>query len=202
MAYDLADYVEVKDRLAAFRKEHAEWGLHTEVVFDDGKRILMRAWITDVEGRTLAVGHAEEVRGTNNINARNAVENCETSAWGRAFAGLGYSVSKSIASREEMERGKNVSPIHPKVPQEAVDRHPSALPGDRQIARAAREAGFDENTRKDALYALVGVYSGKGLEPDVVRQALEGFKRVQAGEIALAYDPDGVPVMVEQAAMR
>lgn len=111
--FDLRTYVPVHERLAKFRVDHPLWGLITQVISDDGKRIVMRAVVTDEEGRHLASGHAEEIRGEGQVNKTNPVENCETSAWGRALANLGYSIDRGIASREEMARANGEDGYEP-----------------------------------------------------------------------------------------
>lgn len=52
----------------------------------------------------MATGWAREVDGEGLVNATSALENCETSAIGRALANAGYSTSKQRASREEMAK--------------------------------------------------------------------------------------------------
>ena len=54
-------------------------------------------------GRVVATGHAHEERGSSNINKTSFVENCETSAIGRALAMLGIGIDTSIASANEVE---------------------------------------------------------------------------------------------------
>lgn len=87
----------------------------------------------------------------------------------------------------------NVRQMHPVVPQEAVDRHPSVLPAGARLAEAARKAGFDDDTRKDALFALTGKTSSKELNAKQVREALEGFAKIERGELQFGYDEDGTP---------
>jgi hypothetical protein len=103
-SFNLNDYVPVHERLAIFRDQHTDWGLLSEIVVDDGTRIVIRATVTDENGRAVANGHAEEVRGQGQVNRTSAMENAETSAWGRALAACGYEVKRGIASREEMSR--------------------------------------------------------------------------------------------------
>lgn len=59
-----------------------------------------------VEGIVIATGHAEEVRGNGNVNRTSHVENCETSAIGRALANAGFAGSDwtKRPSREEMQK--------------------------------------------------------------------------------------------------
>jgi hypothetical protein len=106
MAFDLSNYVPVAERLDKFRADHPTWGLTSSLLFHDEKRVVVRASITDDAGREVAAGHAEEVRGQGNVNRTSALENAETSAWGRALAALGYDVKGGIASQEEMKRAQ------------------------------------------------------------------------------------------------
>ena len=53
-----------------------------------------------------ATGHAMEKEGSSYINKTSHIENCETSAVGRALAMLGFEIKKSIASKEEVEDAK------------------------------------------------------------------------------------------------
>jgi len=101
------EYTQVQQRLEAFRK-HAgtAYTLDTEILINDGKTILIRASILDKEGRVIATGLAEELRGSSNVNKTSAIENCETSAWGRALANLGLH-GGTMASVEEITIAKN-----------------------------------------------------------------------------------------------
>tara|TARA_R100000773_G_scaffold43278_1_gene41531 strand:- start:2107 stop:2721 length:615 start_codon:yes stop_codon:yes gene_type:complete len=90
-------YTTVATRVEVFRKFFGfDYAINTELLVDDGKRILMKATITNKEGNVVGVGHAEEIRGSGyfptgdkrNINTTSAVENCETSCIGRALSSL------------------------------------------------------------------------------------------------------------------
>ena len=98
-------YVEVNQRLLYFRSEsaYAGWSLDTELVDLQHDRCCMKAVIRDADGRIRAVGHASEDRTSSMINKTSYVENCETSAWGRALANLGIGIETSIASSNEVE---------------------------------------------------------------------------------------------------
>ena len=94
------DYTTVSERIDSFRKENgANFSLESEIV-SNGDVVLMKAYIKDGEGKTIATGHAEEVRGSTNINRTSALENCETSAWGRALAALGYGGEQVVSANE------------------------------------------------------------------------------------------------------
>jgi hypothetical protein len=104
---NLDDYVTVAERVERFYKEHPDGSLQTEILHDDGKRVVMRARaFRSPQDQMPGIGHAEEIRGQGMVNKTSALENCETSAWGRAIAALGFEVTKGIASREEVEQAQ------------------------------------------------------------------------------------------------
>ncbi|MBN2569819.1 MAG: hypothetical protein JXB42_10365 [Deltaproteobacteria bacterium] len=85
-------YETVAERLRRFREKYpisSGWQVTTEL-FYDAKTVRCEARIIDPDRRIVATGHAEEVRGNGLINTTSAVENCETSALGRALFTAGY----------------------------------------------------------------------------------------------------------------
>jgi hypothetical protein len=99
------DYVEVNQRLLYFRNEsaYAGWSMESELIDLQPDRCCVRAVIRDNEGRIRATGHASEDRTSSMINKTSYVENCETSAWGRALACIGIGIETSIASSNEVQ---------------------------------------------------------------------------------------------------
>ena len=97
-------YVEVNERIKFFRQEEKYnlWGIRTDFPLIDSEQCLCKCTITDADGDVIAQGHAHEVRGSSNINKTSYVENCETSAVGRALAMLGIGIDTSIASANEV----------------------------------------------------------------------------------------------------
>ena len=57
----------------------------------------------------MATGFAEETLSDDwkNVNSTSMIENCETSAWGRALGNLGIGIDTSVASAEEVETSIN-----------------------------------------------------------------------------------------------
>jgi hypothetical protein len=97
-------YTMVQDRVLVWRRCFGlDHGVETQVTRDDGEIIQIRCIIRDVSGRELADGWAEEVRGSSNVNKTSALENCETSALGRALAKLGLHGGE-FASANEMDK--------------------------------------------------------------------------------------------------
>jgi hypothetical protein len=97
-------YVEVKERVKYFRQEkkYENWTIATEFTVLDSEHCVCKATIADVEQRVVATGHAHEVQANGNINKTSYIENCETSAVGRALAIMGIGVDDSMASAGEV----------------------------------------------------------------------------------------------------
>ncbi len=112
MAFNLEDYEPVAARHSRWLAQHPNGRTITHMVSTPGADIcVIRAelWLEDV---CIATGYAEEVRGAGNVNRTSHVENCETSAVGRALANAGMAgtdVNKR-PSREEMMKVQNTAP--------------------------------------------------------------------------------------------
>ena len=104
MSFNLADYASVDERLPLFWKDCPRGRIVTEIIVDDGTRIVMKAslFVTYEDYHPTTTGFAEEVRGSSMVNKTSALENCETSAVGRALANYQYQGGKKRASLEEV----------------------------------------------------------------------------------------------------
>ena len=102
------EYRTVGKRIADFRAIKPDHEISTEVL-STTDLVLVKATIKDPDGKVIATGHAEELRGSTNINKTSALENAETSAVGRclAFTGMG---GTEIASADEVVNAQ--SQIH------------------------------------------------------------------------------------------
>ena len=105
--FNLEDYELVEDRLKKYWKENPEGRIETNVVHitDDGSCVTIKAEIMDNDGRLVSTGIAQETKGDGFANTTSWMENCETSAIGRALANWKYQGSKKARpSREEMAK--------------------------------------------------------------------------------------------------
>ena len=98
------EYVEVNERIKYFRlsDDYKGWSLVSEMKHLDDDSCVIRAEIRDENWVLRATGFAQEDKSSSFINKTSYVENCETSAWGRALANLGIGIDTSIASSNEV----------------------------------------------------------------------------------------------------
>lgn len=94
------EYMTVALRVQQFREAHPDWSIITQVVHRDADEVVMVCSILNEQGRVIATGHAEEKRKASQINSTSALENCETSAIGRALAGAGFGGSEFASANE------------------------------------------------------------------------------------------------------
>lgn len=108
-----ADYVPVSERLEQFYSDHPEGRILTTIVEHDAENgfVLIRAEVYKQldDAVPIATGHAFENRSEGYVNKTSYIENCETSAAGRALAMAGYEIKRGIASREEMEKTERMN---------------------------------------------------------------------------------------------
>jgi hypothetical protein len=104
--FNLEDYETVEERLVKFWKEHPDGQIHTKLLDHSSSRFIVEASIfrTEADVRPWTTGLAEETVQGRGVNATSALENCETSAIGRALANAGYATKGKRASREEMSK--------------------------------------------------------------------------------------------------
>jgi hypothetical protein len=93
------DYLTVAERLVQFHQDHPKGSIVSELISNVGGVSVMKATVT-FDDRTFT-GHASEKEGSSMINSTSALENAETSSWGRALAAAGYAGSE-IASADEV----------------------------------------------------------------------------------------------------
>lgn len=105
------DYAEVNQRIKAFRMVYPTGSIITDLLSDDNGRCVMKATVsvTDDDGNTrvLGTGMAYEKESGSFINKTSYLENCETSAIGRALGMAGFGIDTSVASYEEVANAMN-----------------------------------------------------------------------------------------------
>jgi hypothetical protein len=145
MGFNLDDYEPVAARHARWLADHPNGRTITHMISAPGADIcVIRAelWLEDI---CIATGYAEEVRGSGNVNRTSHVENCETSAVGRALANAGYAGSdvNKRPSREEMSKVQRMS-------QGTDARMPSVQVTQPAGAASDKQVGFAKSLLKKA----------------------------------------------------
>lgn len=96
------DYAEVNQRIKAFRMVFPMGAIIPEILSLADGVCVMKATVMDNEGKVLGIGHAYEKEDSSFINKTSYIENCETSAVGRALGMCGFGIDTSVASYEEV----------------------------------------------------------------------------------------------------
>jgi len=104
--FNLADYETVEVRLEKFIKDYPDFRIATELEVCDKDRYVVKAYLYKTAADVIAwtTGYAEERVTDRGVNSTSALENCETSAIGRALANAGYAAKNKRPSREEMSK--------------------------------------------------------------------------------------------------
>ena len=115
--FNLADYETVEVRLEKFIKDYPDFRIATELEVCEKDRYIVKAYLfKDAQQSTaLSTGLAEEKVTDRGVNQTSALENCETSAIGRALANAGYAAKGKRPSREEMSKVVASKPVKPAV---------------------------------------------------------------------------------------
>ena len=108
------EYAEVNQRIKAFRMVYPEGAIKTEMVSNENGVCVFVAKIFTSNGDLLATGTAYEKEGSSFINKTSYIENCETSALGRALGMCGFGIDTSVASAEEVQNAQLNQPLDKK----------------------------------------------------------------------------------------
>ena len=168
--FNLADYETVDSRIHKLFEVYPLARIRTKLVQmnrnDAGQIVqfifkaeIYRHWQDSVPSAT---GYAEEILGSSPVNRTSALENCETSAIGRALANLGFSTKGQRPSQEEM--GK-------------VARAPKKTLTDalKEVTPVVNELDKIEGLKKEA-YAKAKFYKFTGAKADGFLMHLAGVK--------------------------
>jgi len=132
-------YFTVAERVNQLRESFpidSGFGISTELISIDAQKVVFKSEVIDAEGKIIGVGHAMEEFGSTQINQTSAVENCETSAIGRALAACGFAgteyasadeVQNAIAQRSPVFKSKHFQSENSKRKQR-IENAPKQMP--------------------------------------------------------------------------
>jgi hypothetical protein len=121
--FNLADYEPVEVRLEKFIKDYPSFRIATELEVVEATRYIVKAYLYKDASDAVAwaTGYAEETVTSRGVNQTSALENCETSAIGRALANAGYAPKGKRPSREEMTKVVTLKAVKPPVQEVKAD---------------------------------------------------------------------------------
>jgi hypothetical protein len=121
--FNLADYETVEVRLEKFIKDYPDFRISTELEVCEKDRYIVKAYLfkTTQCSSAFSTGLAEEKVTDRGVNQTSALENCETSAIGRALANAGYAAKGKRPSREEMTKVVATKVVKPPVQEVKAD---------------------------------------------------------------------------------
>jgi len=151
--FDLSLYETVAQRLVRWWTEYPDGRIITSIHHYDGSTIIMRAECYNNDDRLIATGYAEEVFGNSPVNKTSFLENCETSAIGRAISNSRIGHTGERASSTEMEKVNRVNSEPARS-----DTHGSATPKQIGFLKSlARGKGWDDLQLLDYIHKLLRV---------------------------------------------
>lgn len=145
------DYAEVNQRIKAFRKIYPNGCISTDIINLSDGICVIKANIFDDKENLLATGHAYEKEGSTFINKTSYIENCETSAVGRALGMLGIGIDVSVASYEEVANAvvQQEQEKAKKKVEKYKDKSTIGAETEKKIVEELKRTGQDEKTFLD-----------------------------------------------------
>lgn len=174
------NYEPVEVRLKKFWADHPQGRVLTELVLHtEIGEYIVKAFVYDdrEDERPSATGLAHEITGGRAVNQTSALENCETSAIGRALANRDYAPLGARPSREEM--GKRDREARPNAPETAQKRpQPPKGTGDAEWDRFAEVLTTEGLREAAAMYLQINSAAGIGLWKQTIQAKRLGYDRV------------------------
>ena len=178
------EYAEVNQRVKAFRTLYPEGFITTEILCREGGLCIIKATVghyADGKSVILATGTAYEKEGSSQINRTSYIENCETSAVGRALGMAGVGIDTSIASADEMNNAllqQNTNDVQKPV---------QAAPHVQKPVQAEQAAPYDilQETAADSELRLKWLekYGEKALDASCRKRFGTGFAQTPIDKI-------------------
>ena len=178
------EYAEVNQRVKAFRTLYPEGFITTEILCREGGLCIIKATVghyADGKSVILATGTAYEKEGSSQINRTSYIENCETSAVGRALGMAGFGIDTSIASADEMSNAllqQNTNDVQKPV---------QAAPHVQKPVQAVQAAPYDilQETAADSELRLKWLerYGEKALDASCKKRFGAGFAQTPIDKI-------------------
>lgn len=162
------EYVEVNKRVMAFRELEPDGSIYTEIESCENGVVIIKATVRDSDGCLLATGYAYEKESSSFINKTSYIENCETSAVGRALGFCGIGVDASIASAEEVAN--------------AIENQEMLQPATATQKKQVMEMCKNNNIDINDILKEVGMAEGDKMTKAQYGQAMLIIKKIKEGK--------------------
>ena len=179
MAFNLDEYTPVSERIKQFWIDHPNGAIHSELVFDDGTRCVVKTvlWLDKDDVQPTTTDYAEELLTDRGVNSTSRIENCVTSSQGRSLAAAGYLGADwtKKPSREEMQKVVRMS-------------------GDTTITETSNLASEKQQNMIRAVCKSMGKVPPHNLQAMTKREASAYIDTLKSGETpAPSYDSPEEP---------
>lgn len=168
------EYAEVNQRIKAFRMVYPNGTIETEMISNENGVCIFRANIYN-DNKLLSTGTAYEKENSTFINKTSYIENCETSAIGRALGMCGFGIDTSVASAEEVQNA---------IANQESKAKPNTKVKDKEvmITEQQKQKIKEIYTKEEILNYLNDVVEKKKLSDLTLVEASEFIKRKLEGE--------------------
>lgn len=181
------DYVMVNERIKAFKELYPDYAIVTEIEHLGDGMCVIKAMVMDAEGNPKATGHAYEKEGSSPINKTSYIENCETSAVGRALGFMGIGIDTSICSAEELAIAMSQQETPEQIAERKLNGEAVELPTGEDFAKAMKSASSQQITMIKTICERIGQpmdnickkYKVKGLDDLTPEQATEIIEKLK-----------------------
>jgi hypothetical protein len=179
VAFNLDEYTPVSERIKQFWIDHPNGAIHSELVFDDGTRCVVKTvlWLDKDDVQPTTTDYAEELLTDRGVNSTSRIENCVTSSQGRSLAAAGYLGADwtKKPSREEMQKVVRMS-------------------GDTTITETSNLASEKQQNMIRAVCKSMGKVPPHNLQAMTKREASAYIDTLKSGETpAPSYDSPEEP---------
>jgi hypothetical protein len=179
VAFNLDEYTPVSERIKQFWIDHPNGAIHSELVFDDGSRCVVKTvlWLDKDDAQPTTTDYAEELLTDRGVNSTSRIENCVTSSQGRSLAAAGYLGADwtKKPSREEMQKVVRMS-------------------GDTTITETSNLASEKQQNMIRAVCKSMGKVPPHNLQAMTKREASAYIDTLKSGETpAPSYDSPEEP---------
>ena len=190
------DYVEVDERIRLFWELHPNWTILTEMIYNCEENLvcIFKAKIIDENDVIKATGHAREFQADKKsmVNKTSHVENCETSAIGRALGIKGIITEYGIASANEVRNAKELEKELDKIQVEESKVEPEVEPEPDPVQEPEEPAEeLDENSK------MLKNILGKSVEGDITSELIS----LNARAMKIKTEEEGSAVAAEYRKM-